>query len=180
MTTKELGNIINITPRHIYNLEKSQVFSKEDKDVWVLEKVIPAYIKYKTEGGEGTNLAKSREKKEKYEAELKRLEYLKRMGQLIPIEGVAKELEDIAITVSNKLYSIPPKLKSRYQLDSKIESIIIKEIEDVLKELKDPSIYDKQAQEIAKKIELEKTLQKEMSEDESRATSSNNQGQDDK
>lgn len=163
VSTKELGAIINITPRHIYNLEKSKIIDKVDKDCWDLKKVIPAYIKYKLESGDSSNLAKSKEKRERYEAELKRLEYLKKIGQLIPIEQVAKELEDIAVVVSNKLYSLPSKLKSRYKISNAIEANLIQEIEDILRELKDPSVYEKQTEEIAQKLELEKELENESS-----------------
>lgn len=160
-STKELGAIINITPRHIYNLEKSQIISKIDKDRWDLQKVVPAYIKYKIESGDSTNIAKSREKKEKYEAELKRLEYLKRMGQLIPIEQVAKELEDIAVVVSNKLYALPSKIKSRYKINPQIETSLNQAIKDILRELKDPSVYENQIESISQKLEFEKELENE-------------------
>lgn len=161
VSTKELGEMLNLTQRHIYNLEKMEILSKDDKDKWDACKNIHAYMYYKiaietstTDGG------KARIRRDVADAKLKEVMLDEKIGKLIPIEQVAKELEDIAITISNKLYAMPHKLKRRFKLDSNVENALHSEIKNTLAELKDPEIYNKKALEIHQLIQKEKKLEK--------------------
>lgn len=161
-STKELGELLGLTGRHIYNLEKKQILSKDDKDCWDGAKNIQAYIEYKINTlDNSTDGREARNRRDKADARLKELLLDEKRGKLIPIEKVAKELEDIAITISNKLYSLPHHLKRRFKLDKELESALNKEIESTLKELKDPNIYTQKAIEIQEKIELQREIEKE-------------------
>lgn len=161
VSTKELGELLGLTQRHIYNLEKMEILSKEDIDRWDAYKNMQAYIYYKvsietntTDGG------KARIRRDVADAKLKEVMLAEKINKLIPIEKVAKELEDISITISNKLYAIPHKLKRRFKLDSNIENALHSEIKNTLKELKDPEIYNKLALEVNQAIQKEKELEK--------------------
>ncbi|PAF48762.1 hypothetical protein BKH41_05735 [Helicobacter sp. 12S02232-10] len=157
VSTKELSDYIGITTRHIYSLEKIQVFKKEDKDSWDLASNFQSYIKYKTDNvDEGSDLGKVRLEKEKIEKKLKEIQYQEKIGALIPIEKIAKELEDIAITISNKLYALPHRLKQKHKIATNLQNFITQEIEVVLKELKDPEIYHQKALEVQENREKER------------------------
>ncbi|PAF49228.1 hypothetical protein BKH41_03880 [Helicobacter sp. 12S02232-10] len=157
VSTKELGELIGITTRHIYSLEKIEVFKKEDKDAWDVALNFQSYIKYKTDNvDEGSDLGKVRLEKEKIEKKLKEIQYQEKISELISIEKVAKELEDIAITISNKLYGIPHHLKRRLHLDNQLINALETEIENTLKELKDPEIYHQKALEVQENREKER------------------------
>ncbi|MDO7253906.1 hypothetical protein [Helicobacter cappadocius] len=152
VSTKELGGLLGLTERHIYNLEKNEVLAKEDKNCWDAYKNIQSYITYKVSTQTNTTDSKeARTRKDIADAKLKEAMLAEKMDKLIPIEKVAKELEDIAIIVSNKLYSIPHNLKKRFKLEDGLEKLLEKEIENTLKELKDPDIYTQKALEIEEK-----------------------------
>ncbi|PAF50868.1 hypothetical protein [Helicobacter sp. 13S00477-4] len=160
VSTKELGELLGLTERHIYNLEKKEVLSKEDKNCWDAYKNIQAYIYYKISIETPTTDGKeARVRKDLADAKLKEVMLAEKLGKLIPIEKVAKELEDIAITISNKLYSIPHQLKRRFKIDDVMYLALENEIENTLKELKDPNIYTQQALEIEEKIAKEREKQ---------------------
>lgn len=91
-------------------------------------------------------------RKDLADAELKEIMRDEKLSKLIPVAKVAKELEDIAITISNKLYSIPHQLKRRFKIDKALYEALENEIKATLKELKDPNIYTQKALEIEEKI----------------------------
>lgn len=153
VTTSELGELLGLTNRHIYNLEKKEILTKEDKDRWDATKNIQAYHLYKLSTETKTTDGKeARIRKDLADAELKEIIRDEKLSKLIPIEKVAKELEDIAITISNKLYCIPHNLKRRFKIDKGLYEALENEIELTLKELKDPNIYTQKAIEIEEKI----------------------------
>ena len=47
VSTIELGELLGLTERHIYNLEKAGILSKEDKNKWDAAKNIQKYTMYK-------------------------------------------------------------------------------------------------------------------------------------
>lgn len=159
--TTALGDLLGLSQRHIYNLEKLGILIKEDKDSWNANLNIQNYINYKIEAtSSSTDRGKVMIRKELAEAKLKELQYKEKCGALISLEAVAKELEDIAITVSNKLYSLPMILKRKYKITQKINLAMQKEIEEILKELKDPNIYIKKSEEVAELLSKEKEKDK--------------------
>lgn len=161
VTTKELGELLGLTERHIYNLEKMEILSKEDKNCWDVYKNIQAYMYYKISiETNTTDAGKARIRRDIADAKLKEVMLAEKIGKLIPIEKVAKELEDIAIAISNKLYAMPYKLKRRFKLESHIENALHTEIQNTLLELKDPEIYNTLALEVNQKIQKEKELEK--------------------
>ena len=81
------------------------------------------------------------------------------MEALIPLERIAKELEDIAIVVSNKLYALPHILKRRHKLSQKILDELEYQIQLILLELKDPHIYTQKALEVQEAMARDKELQ---------------------
>ncbi|PAF46140.1 hypothetical protein BKH46_08825 [Helicobacter sp. 12S02634-8] len=161
VSTKELGELLGLTERHIYNLEKNEILSKIDKNQWDASQNMQAYICYKIANETTTTDGKqARTRKDIADAKLKEVMLSEKIGKLIPIEKVAKELEDIAITISNKLYGIPHALKRRFAIENVIFEALSKEIENTLKELKDPQIYTQQAIEIAEKEKKAKEREK--------------------
>ncbi|TLD97659.1 hypothetical protein LS71_002655 [Helicobacter jaachi] len=156
VTTAELGELLGLTERHIYNLEKAGILSKEDKNAWDAAKNIQSYTIYKIDlEASSSDLGKIRARKELAEAKLKELQYKERMGLLLPLEHIARELEDIAIVVSNKLYALPQILQRKHKLSSKIYADLNAQIENTLKELKDPNIYTNLALELESKLKRE-------------------------
>ena len=140
VSTIELGELLGLTERHIYNLEKAGILSKEDKNKWDAAKNIQKYTMYKID----------------LEAQLS---YKEKMEALIPLERIAKELEDIAIVVSNKLYALPHILKRRHKLSQKILDELEYQIQLILLELKDPHIYTQKALEVQEAMARDKELQ---------------------
>lgn len=160
VSTIELGELLGLTERHIYNLEKAGILSKEDKNKWDAAKNIQKYTMYKIDlEAQGSDLGKVRLRRELAEAKLKELSYKEKMEALIPIERIAKELEDIAIVVSNKLYALPHILKRRHKLSQKVLNELESQIQLILLELKDPHIYTQKALEVQETIERDKELQ---------------------
>lgn len=161
VSTKEIGELLGLTERHIYNLEKNEILKKEDKNAWDAYKNIQSYIAYKISIQSNTTDGKeARVRKDLADAKLKETMLAEKMGNLIAIEKVAKELEDIAITISNKLYSIPHQLKRRFAIDKMVIKALENEIESILKELKDPQIYTQQALKLEEKNQRESRKQK--------------------
>ena len=157
LSTKELGELLGLTERHIYNLEKAGVLKKEGKNEWSAPLNVQGYINYKIESdGSSSDLGKVRIRREIAEAKLKELQYKERIGALISIGEVAKELEDIAVVVSNKLYNISRLIKTKLKIDSEAIKMLESLIDEVLSELKDPKEYELKAQELEEKAKIER------------------------
>ena len=160
VSTQELGELLGLTERYIYNLEKAGILAKEDKSQWDAAANIQKYTMYKIDlEAQGSDLGKVRFRRELAEAKLKELSYKEKMEALIPLERIAKELEDIAIVVSNKLYALPHILKRRHKLSQKVLDELEYQIQLILLELKDPHIYTQKALEVQKAIARDKELQ---------------------
>lgn len=160
VSTIELGELLGLTERHIYNLEKAGILAKEDKNKWDAAKNIQKYTIYKIDlEAQGSDIGKVRLRRELAEAKLKELSYKEKMEALIPLDRIAKELEDIAIVVSNKLYALPHILKRRHKLSQKILEELESQIQLILLELKDPHIYTQKAIEVEKAMKREKELE---------------------
>ncbi|QCD52677.1 hypothetical protein [Campylobacter sp. RM16192] len=87
--------------------------------------------------------AEARAQKEFAEAEIKKLTLAEKKGEVVPIEKLEKELSDIASTLSNKLYNLPNRVKMNIEISDEIESRLIYELEEILRELKMPETYQK-------------------------------------
>lgn len=160
VSTQELGELLGLTERHIYNLEKAGILSKEDKNKWDAAANIQKYTIYKIDlEAQNSDIGKVRIRRELAEAKLKELTYKEKMEQLIPIERIAKELEDIAIVVSNKLYALPYILKRKHRLTQKVLDELEHQIQLILLELKDPHIYTQKALEVQEAIARDRELQ---------------------
>lgn len=160
VSTTELGELLGLTERHIYNLEKAGILNKIDKNQWDASKNIQSYTIYKIDlEAQSSDIGKVRIRKELAEAKLKELAYKEKIESLIPLEKISKELEDIAITISNKLYALPHIIKRKHKLSQKVISELESQIELILLELKDPSIYDIKALEVEAKIKKDKEIQ---------------------
>ncbi|TLD80164.1 DUF1441 family protein [Helicobacter sp. MIT 05-5293] len=160
VSTLQLGELLGLSERHIYNLEKAGILSKEDKNQWDASKNIQSYTIYKIDlEAQNSDIGKVRIRRELAEAKLKELNYKEKMGQLIPLATIAKELEDIAIVVSNKLYALPHILKRKHKLSQKVIDELQSQIQLILLELKDPEIYTQKALEVESQIAQDKELQ---------------------
>lgn len=83
----------------------------------------------------GIETQKSKLARETYEAKIKQLEYLKMIGELIPIDEVKKANEIIAASIRSKLLTLPTKLAPRiegkqaveiqYMLEDAINEVLI-------------------------------------------------------
>lgn len=159
VSTLQLGELLGLSERHIYNLEKAGILSKEDKNQWDASKNIQSYTLYKIDlEAQNSDTGKVKMRRELAEAKLKELSYKEKIGQLIPLSTIAKELEDIAIVVSNKLYALPYILKRKHRLNQKMLDELQSQIELILLELKDPHIYTQKALEVESKIAQDKEL----------------------
>ncbi|WP_033915811.1 hypothetical protein [Campylobacter sputorum] len=142
VTTDELANLLNITPRRIQELEKDSIIDKIERNKWDATECIEKYINYKIDSAtENFGLTEARAKKEKADADLKELVLKEKKGQVISLTKLEKELSDIAITLSNKLYSLPHKIKTSISLSEEIENELNRHIEEILYDLKNTKTY---------------------------------------
>ncbi|PAF44186.1 hypothetical protein, partial [Helicobacter sp. 11S02629-2] len=143
VSTKELAFFLDITDRHVYNLEKAGVLQKLEKDVWDLKSNFKAYLYYKIENETNvSDYGKVKIRRELADARLKELQYKEKLGKLIDVEEIAKILEDTSSVVSNKLYTLSHMLKRDEGIDERLVNIIDNFMDAVLKELKDPKEYE--------------------------------------
>lgn len=160
VSTTELGELLGLTERHIYNLEKAGILNKIEKNQWDASKNIQSYTLYKIDlEAQSSDIGKVKIRRELAEAKLKELAYKEKIESLLPLEKIAKELEDIAITISNKLYALPHIIKRKHKISQKVINEMEAQIELILLELKDPSIYTQKAIETEAKIKKEKEMQ---------------------
>ncbi|WP_103644902.1 DUF1441 family protein [Campylobacter concisus] len=142
VSTKELSNALGLTDRRVQELESEGVIKKLERNKWDLTACIDAYLDYKIKlATQSFELSEARAKKELADAELKELRLAKEKGEVIAIDRLEKDLSDIAAAVSNKLYSLPNKLKRSINLSDEVENAINNEVENILTELKDAKIY---------------------------------------
>lgn len=142
VSTKELSNALGLTDRRVQELESEGVIKKIERNKWDLTACIDAYLDYKIKlATQSFELSEARAKKELADAELKELRLAKEKGEVIAIDRLEKDLSDIAAAVSNKLYSLPNKLKRSINLSDEVENAINNEVESILNELKDAKIY---------------------------------------
>ena len=128
-----------------------------------LEVRLQNYIKYKIELENQTgDLGKIRKRKELAEARLKELSFRQKQEELISLDKIAKELEDIAIVVSNKLAGIPQFLKRENKISKKIEQDLERICQDILQELKDPQVYTLKFEQLQQKQKSEQALNEQM------------------
>ena len=121
VSTTELGELLGLTERHIYNLEKAGILNKIDKNQWDASKNIQSYTLYKIDlEAQSSDMGKVKIRRELAEAKLKELAYKEKIESLLPLEKIAKELEDIAITISNKLYALPHIIKRKHKISQKV------------------------------------------------------------
>ncbi len=160
VSTTELGELLGLTERHIYNLEKAGILNKIDKNQWDASKNIQSYTLYKIDlEAQSSDMGKVKIRRELAEAKLKELAYKEKIESLLPLEKIAKELEDIAITISNKLYALPHIIKRKQKISQKVINEMEAQIELILLELKDPSVYTQKAIDNETKIKKEKEMQ---------------------
>ncbi|BCZ17058.1 hypothetical protein NHP190003_03400 [Helicobacter sp. NHP19-003] len=143
-STDQLSNILGVTPSRIYKLAPAGVTIKNSKDDWDLVASVRNYIAYKLET-EKTDLQSARARKELADAKIKELNYQQKMGELLDFDTIAKALQDIASTISNKLYSLPQILKRKCAMPQELEGFLCAQIEAILEELQDPAIYERAA-----------------------------------
>ncbi|ALV24565.1 hypothetical protein CIG2463D_0992 [Campylobacter iguaniorum] len=147
ITTNELADFLDITPRRVQDLEVEGVFSKIARNEWDLKECFLKYLDYKIETATATfGLTEARAKKEFADAQLKELALAEKKEQVISIDKLQKELSDIAITLSNQLYNIPNRLKMDFELDSSVLNRLCELIEDTLTELKSSKTYKSHAE----------------------------------
>lgn len=142
VTTKELSNALGLTERRIQELENENIIKKIERNKWDLTLCIDDYLNYKIKLATASfELSEARAKKELADAELKELKLAKEKGEVVEIYRLQKDLSDIAATISNRLYSLPHKINRAINLSDEINEAIIKEVENILTELKDAKIY---------------------------------------
>ncbi|CAD7288242.1 hypothetical protein [Campylobacter suis] len=140
----ELARLLGLTPRRINQLVSDEILTKEKRGEFDDSKNIAAYIDYKVAlASETTDLTEARAKKEDKLAQIKEIELKKLKNEIVSIEQIEKELDDIASTVSNRLYNLTNRLKLKIDLSAQSEDAINEEIENILHELKDSKIYKK-------------------------------------
>ncbi|PAF45378.1 hypothetical protein [Helicobacter sp. 11S02629-2] len=108
VNTKTLASLLSLTDRHVYNLEKAGVLSKEEKDAWDVKKCFSAYLNYKINLENITgDMGKIKLKRELAEARLKELAFKVQTKKLVDIDTVSNTWSDISNVVTHKLYDLP-------------------------------------------------------------------------
>ncbi|CUU72081.1 hypothetical protein [Campylobacter hyointestinalis] len=150
VSTNELADFLDLTPRRVQDLEVDGVFSKIARNQWDLKECFLKYLDYKVDSATSNlGLTEARAKKEFADAQLKELALAEKKEQVISIDKLQKELSDIAITLSNQLYNIPNRLKMNFELSDEVLAKLCELIEDTLTELKSSKTY--KCQEMASK-----------------------------
>ncbi|GMT38855.1 hypothetical protein NHP20013_09450 [Helicobacter bizzozeronii] len=158
INTATLCEILGLTKQRIYQLEGAGVFAKDEHDTWDLAQTLSQYITYKLQNEE-TELGVARARKELADAKLKELAYKEKVGELLTYDTIAKTLQDIAITISNKLYSLPHLLKRKHRLEAPLIQDLNLEIESILAELQDPQAYELASQQVQAIAQEEQRLE---------------------
>lgn len=161
--TDELANMLGITARRVQELANEEVFEKEARGEWDAPKCIARYVDYKlNQSTQGYGLTEARAKKELADAQLKELALAEKKGEVISLDKLAKDLADIAATLSNRLYNLPHALKRKTKISDECESALSELIDELLAELKNAKIYtdtkkleDKRAKQVAKEKSAE-------------------------
>ncbi|WP_104749767.1 hypothetical protein [Helicobacter cynogastricus] len=157
--THALCQIVGLTKARIYQLHQAGVFVKCDHDDWDLTQSLSSFITYKLQNEE-TDLGIARARKELADAKLKELSYKEKVGELLTFDTIAKALQDIAMTISNKLYSLPHILKRKHRLDAPFIQTLNEEIESILAELQDPKEYEEASQTLQIQAQKQEELEK--------------------
>ncbi|ALV64642.1 hypothetical protein [Campylobacter fetus] len=145
VSTNELADFLDITPRRVQDLEVENVLTKVARNEWDLKECFLRYLDYKVDTATATfGLTEARAKKEFADAQLKELALAEKKEQVISIDKLQKELSDIAITLSNQLYNIPNRLKMNFGLSDEVLAKLCELIEDTLTELKSSKTYKSQ------------------------------------
>ncbi|WP_104639939.1 hypothetical protein [Helicobacter bizzozeronii] len=154
-----LCEILGLTKQRIYQLEGAGVLAKSEHDSWDLTQTLNQFITYKLQNEE-SELGVARARKELADAKLKELSYKEKVGELLTFDTIAKALQDIAITISNKLYSLPHLLKRKHRLEAPLIKDMNAEIEGILAELQDPQAYELASQQAQAIAQEEQKLEK--------------------
>lgn len=142
VSTQELADLLSITARRVQDLENENIIEKIERNKWDAPQCIEKYINYKIAAAtENIGLTEARAKKEKADADLKELALKEKKGEMINIAKLERELENIAGTISNRLYSLPHRLKTNISLSDEVENALNNYIEEILNELKNSKIY---------------------------------------
>lgn len=142
ISTNELADFLDLTPRRIQDLEVENVLAKVSRNEWDLKECFLKYLDYKVDSATSNlGLTEARAKKEFADAQLKELALAEKKEQVISLDKLQKELSDIAITLSNQLYNIPNRLKMSVNLSDEILTRLCELIEYTLTELKDTKTY---------------------------------------
>lgn len=142
VSTNELADFLDLTPRRIQDLEVENVLAKVSRNEWDLKECFLKYLDYKVDSATSNlGLTEARAKKEFADAQLKELALAEKKEQVISLDKLQKELSDIAITLSNQLYNIPNRLKMSVNLSDEILTRLCELIEYTLTELKDTKTY---------------------------------------
>ncbi|WP_104637139.1 hypothetical protein [Helicobacter felis] len=157
--THTLCQIVGLTKARIYQLHQAGVFVKLDHDDWDLTQSLSSFITYKLQNEE-TDLGIARARKELADAKLKELSYKEKVGELLTFDTIAKALQDIAMTISNKLYNLPHILKRKHRLDASLIQTLNEEIEAILGELQDPKEYEEASQTLQIQAQKQEELEK--------------------
>ncbi|WP_210647485.1 hypothetical protein [Helicobacter salomonis] len=156
ISTHTLSQILGLTKARIYQLDQAGILVKLDHDNWNLTESLKNFITYKLQNEE-SDLGIARARKELADAKLKELSYKERVGELLTFDTIAKALQDIAMTISNKLYSLPHILKRKHRLDAPFIQTLNEEIEAILSELQDPQVYEQAS--VALQEQAQQTLE---------------------
>ncbi len=144
VSTKQLANFLDLSARRVQALENDGILKKENKNEWDLKKCFLDYLEYKLSvANETFGLTEARAKKEKADAEIKELALAEKKQEVVSVEKIEKDLSDIAITLSNQLYNLPQKIKRDIALSEDVENCINRNIDELLHELKNASLYTK-------------------------------------
>lgn len=145
ITTKELANILDLTPRRVQQYVKDGILSNEGRGKFNLKKSIHEYFNYKiglqkeNQNKKGGDYYKSLARKTELEAELKEIELAKRKNEIIEIEDVEELFTEIITIAKTKIMRRSATLAPKVAIESdvvKVKKIIDENSRVILNELK--------------------------------------------
>lgn len=115
VTTKELCNIIDISPQRLSSLTKANIIPKKDRGQFELGKALRGYINHIREqaaGREGLDLTRERAREAKAKADKMEIELEEKEGNLARIDDMQAMLEDVFTNVKTRIMGIPTAIRN--------------------------------------------------------------------
>jgi phage terminase Nu1 subunit (DNA packaging protein) len=117
-TTAELAKTLGVTVQRVTQLQAEGVFVRVGRNRYRLADCVQAYVHYReaavrAELGGGTSLTSARTDWVQARARIAHVEYQARIGELVPVDEVARAWAAVVTTLRTRLLSVPSHISAR-------------------------------------------------------------------